>query len=110
MRIRWILILTLILLIGCRKDKQPQIPYVYVNYQLYPNSLDYIPIGGHKYLNGGYRGIVIYRLLDDQFAVYERCCPYDPEKTNAKVTVMASGNTCVDSDCMSKFILMNGTP
>ena len=106
-----LIILSLVIILpGCRKDKQPQIPYVYVNYQLYPNSLDYIPIGGHKYLTGGYRGIVIYRLLDDQFAVYERCCPNDPEKTNAKVTVMSSGSTCIDSVCMSKFILMNGTP
>ncbi len=95
---------------GCGKEKRPLIPYVYVNLTLYPNTLDYIPVSGHLYVKAGYRGIVIYRLLPDEFAVYERCCPYDPEKTGARVTVDASGITCTDSICMSKFILYDGTP
>ncbi len=95
---------------GCNKEKQPLIPYVYVNIPLYPNSLDFIPIGGYKYVNGGYRGIVVYRFLEDQFGVYERCCPFDPEKPNSRISVDASGTTCVDSVCMSKFILYDGSP
>ena len=68
------IILFLMVVAGCGKDNQPQIPYVYVSLQLYPNSLDYIPTGGYKYIeNAGYRGIVIYRLLPDEFRVYERC-------------------------------------
>jgi len=110
MRIALTFLLVLLFVSGCRKEKQPQIPYVYVNLQLYPNSLDYIPVGGHKYFNGGFRGIVVYRSLEEQFEVYERCCPYDPQKTNAKVSVNANGTTCLDSICMSKFILMDGTP
>lgn len=110
MRIIVVIILLLLVVPGCNKDKQPQIPYVYVNLQLYPDSLDYIPVGGYKYINGGYSGIVIYRFLSDQFAVYERCCPYDPEKTGARITVNPAGTTCTDSVCMSKFILYDGTP
>ena len=49
-------------------------------------------------------------MLPDQFSVYERCCPYDPEKTGARVSADKSGTTCVDSVCMSKFILYDGTP
>ncbi len=109
-----ILILTILLLLvvpGCRKDKQPLIPYVYVNIQLFPDSMDYIPEGGFKYIDyAGYRGIVIYRLLHEQFMVYERCCPFDPEKTGARVTVDVSKSTCSDSVCKSKFILYDGSP
>lgn len=110
MRILAVLILLLLVVPACKKDNQPQIPYVYVNLQLYPNSLDYIPQGGYKYVNAGYRGIVIYRFLNEQFSVYERCCPYDPEKPGAMITVDPSGSTCIDSVCMSKFILYDGTP
>jgi len=95
---------------GCDKEKQPLIPYVYVNIPLYPNSLDFIPVGGYKYVNGGVKGIVVYRFLENEFGVYERCCPYDPEKTNARITVDPSGTTCVDSACMSKYILYDGSP
>jgi len=110
MRILIAIILLLLVVPACNKDNQPQIPYVYVNLMLYPNTLDYIPVGGYRYENAGYRGILIYRLLPDEFAVFERCCPYDPEKTGARVSVDASGLQCTDSVCMSKFILLNGTP
>lgn len=110
MRILIAIILLLLVVPACNKDNQPVIPYVYVNLQLYPNSLDYIPIGGYIYVNGGYRGIIVYRFLQDQFMVYERCCPYDPEKEGARVSVESSLSTCVDSVCMSKFILYDGTP
>jgi len=110
MRVLIAIILLLMIAPGCGKDKRPLIPYVYVNLQLYPNTLDYVPVGGYKYVTGGYRGIVIYRMLPDEFAVYERCCPYDPEKTGARVSVDPSGSTCTDSVCMSKFILYDGTP
>lgn len=95
---------------ACEKDKQPLIPYVYVDLILYPNTLDYVPVGGYKLVNAGYRGIVIYRMLMDEFMVYERCCPYDPEKTGAQIIVDPSGTTAVDSVCMSKFILLDGSP
>lgn len=48
MRIIVVIILLLLVVPGCNKEKQPQIPYVYVNLQLYPNSLDYIPVSGYK--------------------------------------------------------------
>jgi hypothetical protein len=110
MRVLAVIFLFILLSMGCGRDKQPSIPYVYVSLQLYPNDMDLIPVGGYKYFNGGYRGIVIYRMLSDQFAVYERCCPYDPEKANALVTVDASGSTCTDPVCKSRFILYDGTP
>jgi len=105
-----VIILLLFLIPGCGKDNRPVIPYVYVSLQLYPNTLDFIPVGGYIYKNEGYRGLIIYRMLPEEFAVYERCCPYDPEKTGAMVSVDASSSTCTDPVCNSKFILYDGTP
>lgn len=110
MRILIMLILLLLVVPGCDKEKQPLIPYVYISLQLYPDSMDYIPEGGYKYVNAGYRGIIVYRFLHDQFMVYERCCPYDPENTEAIIKVDPSGSTCIDSACMSKFVLYDGSP
>lgn len=110
MRKRWAVILLLLAVLGCGKEKQPQIPYAYLSLQLYPNSLDYIPVGGYKYIeNNGYRGLLIYRLLPDEFRVYERCCPNDPQVTNARVSVESSGITCACPVCKSQFILFDGT-
>lgn len=105
-----LVILLLFLMSGCGKDNRPVIPYVYVSLQLYPNTLDFIPVGGYIYKNEGYRGLIIYRLLPEEFAVYERCCPYDPEKTGAVVSVDTASSTCTDPVCNSKFILYDGTP
>jgi hypothetical protein len=96
---------------SCRKDKQrPVIPYVYVSIQLYPNSLDYIPISGWVYSTGGYRGLIIYRMTENEFMVYERTCPYDPDKDCARVKVESSGITAIDSCCGSRYVLTDGSP
>lgn len=95
---------------SCRKESQPDIPYIYIDRTLYPNTLDYIPTGGYAYINDGYRGLLIYRLLPDEFKVYERCCPYDPHQSFAVVRVENSGLTCIDTVCGSRYILTDGSP
>lgn len=106
-----IILLLIIPLSSCKKDKQtPVIPYVYVNLQLYPNNLDYIPVSGSVYVTGGYRGLIVYRMNTDEFLAYERCCPYDPDKDCARVQVEKSGITAVDSCCGSRYILTDGSP
>jgi nitrite reductase/ring-hydroxylating ferredoxin subunit len=98
-------------LISCRKDKQsPPIQPVYVNIQLYPNTLDYIPISGWRYVTGGNRGLIVYRMTSDQFMAYERTCPYDPQKEFARVNVNSTGIIAVDSVCGSQFVLTDGSP
>ena len=109
-RILAVIILLLLVVPGCKEDNRPLIPYVYVSLSLYPNTMDYINTMGYKYVNAGYRGIVVFRMSQDQFMVYERCCPFDPDKAGAKITVDQSSITCIDSVCMSKFILTDGTP
>jgi hypothetical protein len=111
MRILIAIILFLLVVPGCRKENnQPVIPYAMVNLQVYPNTLDYINVSGYKYVNGGYRGIIVFRISQSDFMVYERCCPYDPEKTGASVTVDPSIFTLTDSVCGSKFVITDGSP
>lgn len=104
-------ILVFFFVVSCRKDKQkPEIPYVVVNIQLYPNTLDYISVSGWVYVTGGYRGLIVYRMTDNDFMAYERTCPYDPDKDCARVEVESSNITAVDSCCGSQYILTDGSP
>lgn len=100
-----------IFLVSCRKDSpQNRVPYVPVNIQLYPNSLDFIPVSGWVYVSGGNRGLVVYRMSEIEFFAYDRTCPYDPENLAARVRMEPSDITVVDTICGSKFILTTGYP
>ena len=68
-RILVVIILLLLVVPGCKEDNRPLIPYVYVSLSLYPNTMDYINTMGYKYVNAGYRGIVVFRIAQDQFMV-----------------------------------------
>lgn len=106
-----LLFLLNMLFVSCRKDSEDsRVPYVYVNFQLYPNSLDFIPVSGWVYSTGGNRGIVIYRMTDDQFFAYDRTCPHDPENLSARVRVESSGMSVIDTVCGSRFTLTDGYP
>lgn len=98
---------------SCNKDEKQQgiIPNVYVNFELYPNSINPIPVSTWIYVNDqGYRGIIVYRYDQNTFLAYERTCPYDPEKSCAVVEADESSITAVDSCCMSRFLLTDGSP
>jgi nitrite reductase/ring-hydroxylating ferredoxin subunit len=109
------LMIAFFLLTGCKKNENNpstgQIPDVYVNFNRYPNTIDYIPTGGWLYVeNQGYRGVIIYRLDQFTFFAYERTCPYDPQNECARVEVDQTGIILVDSCCMSKYNILDGMP
>jgi nitrite reductase/ring-hydroxylating ferredoxin subunit len=105
-----------VLISACKKDQeeqQPEIPYVYVNFAVMPNSTQYIELnspGGYVTVTGGYRGIIIYRKTESEFMAYERACPYDPTSDSARIQVDVSSITCTCPRCKSKYILLDGTP
>jgi nitrite reductase/ring-hydroxylating ferredoxin subunit len=97
--------------VACDKGKEEtSIPYVYVNFTIYPNTLDFIPDGGWVYVTGGYKGIIIYRHLHDEFLAFERACPFDPLEDDARVEVESSGIIATDPNCGSRFLLTDGSP
>lgn len=108
------IILIAILFVSCNKNEDPNqglIPNVYVSFYLYPNTIDFIPIATWKYIeNEGHRGIIIYRINDFTFNAYERTCPYDPQKDCARVEADLNSNIFIDSCCMSKFNIIDGSP
>jgi nitrite reductase/ring-hydroxylating ferredoxin subunit len=95
------------------KNSNPgsEIPNVYVNFYLQPNTIDFMQTQGWKYYNEeGYRGVIVYRLDQDNFYAYERTCPYDAQKDCARVEVTNSGVLMVDSCCMSYYSILDGMP
>ncbi len=107
----WLLLILPMLFVACGKDAdKTSIPYVYVNFTIYPNTLDFIPDGGWVYVTGGYKGIIIYRSFHDEFLAFERTCPFDPLEDNARVEVETSGLLAFDTNCGSRFFLTDGSP
>jgi len=104
----------LFLITGCKKEEQAiDIPYVYVNFSLNPNSTEYINlnvVNGWETVTGGYQGILIFRSSINEFVAFERACPYDPLTPGAQIRVEASGITCFCPICKSRFIMTDGTP
>ena len=102
------------LAISCKKEAQPpEIPYIYVNFSLNPNSTQYLQlnaVNGWETVYGGYNGILIFRKTINEFVAFERACPYDPLASGAQIKVDKSGITCYCPVCGSKFIMIDGTP
>ena len=95
----------------CKKDSST-IPNVAVDFYVYlsqPSSIKLNSVGGWMYSNGGVKGIIVYRRSNDEFAAYERDCPYDPNETSAKIEVDASNIIALDKRCGSKFNLLDNT-
>lgn len=99
---------------GCAKEQdRTEIPYVYVNFSLDPNSTQYInlnAVNGWETVFGGYNGILIFRRSVNEFVAFERACPHDPLTEGAQVRVEESGITCQCPVCGSRFIMTDGTP
>lgn len=102
---------------ACQRQYPVNIPYVTFDYTI--NILDplYVnlqAVGGSVLIDGGSRGIIIYRVSIEQFNAYERHCPYDSENACGKVDFDSSGillvdNDCGGSGCGSKFNIIDGS-
>lgn len=120
------LILLLVLIsigfLSCDKNEGPEIDPGYVNIFIQPNSTEYIELnspGGWVYLyaNPPSRGIIVYRLSQDEFKAYERtptynpdeCCVYEPVVECARIVVDESGILANDTCSGSQYILLDGS-
>jgi nitrite reductase/ring-hydroxylating ferredoxin subunit len=66
--------------------------------------------GGFVYIEGGYRGIILYREGENSFRAYERACPHHPEENCAVVQVDISSLFMIDRCCKSTFNFSDGQP
>ena len=101
-----VLLMVLVSLFSCKKKKDESaannpVPYVSVNYTLYPDDPIYFKIqsiGGWMYIdNVGINGIIVYRKSMEEFFVIERTSSYLPGNPAAKVKVMSDNFILRDS-------------
>ena len=106
-----ILVMSFMLLLHSECNKQDEIPYVFVNFELNiydPDFSELQTVGGYVNLNGGYKGIIIYRRSIDEFMAYDRSCTYLPHEPCEKVTVDNSTLFAECECCGSKFMMYDG--
>ncbi len=117
MKLRYLLfILTAILSFGCKKYNQtpvPNIPFD-ITLDIYLPSYDALNgVGGWAYYNNaGSKGIIIYRRAIDEFVVFDRHSPADPNGTCATPLFPTSDNFLVLKDTCNNatFSLYDGSP
>ena len=88
------------------------IPNVPVNIQVNLQSITYSKLtvdNGWVYLNGGNRGIILYRASSTSYLAFERTCTYYPNNACALVKVAQSNFYMTDTCCSSVFDF-TGTP
>jgi nitrite reductase/ring-hydroxylating ferredoxin subunit len=107
-----ILLISLLFASSCKDENPYRIPYVLVNFYVYPNGIDSdLGVSRFKYFTRvGYRGIMVYRMTTDQFFAYDRACTFDSDNLTAIVAVDPSGLFAVCPVCGSKYMLTDGYP
>jgi len=75
---------TILLASSCNKNgvnPVPNIPFDITIDITLPSYSNLIGVGGWAYVNGGSRGIIVYRRAIDEFVAFDRHSPADPEGT-----------------------------
>lgn len=110
---RYVLLLCLLVFsFSCQKDAEhATIPTVTVDIYVDVTSTIYMQlgmVGGYEYIVGGYKGIVVYRLSEDEFVAFDRACSYDPTNS-CRLQMNSTGIELEDSCCTSKFEIIDGS-
>lgn len=110
--LRYLLIVVILLFSATQCNKQEPVPFVFVNFELNIYDPDFSAlqtVGGYVHLNGGYKGIIIYRRSFEEFMAYDRSCTYQPMEPCEVVTVDEKSGMYAKCDCCgSKFMLYDG--
>lgn len=107
--------LLLIIVIGfysCRKENENGVPNTAVDLYLYTSNPSFVnlnAVGGWVYINGGVRGILVYRKSISEFMAYDRNCTYQSNDVCATVYVDSSNIIATDTCCNSQFSIYDGT-
>ena len=92
-------------------DPVPFIPFVdiVINLNL-PEFIGLRSDGGYAEVDGGVRGIIVYRVNSSAYLAYERNCSFRPNEACATVNVHNSGLFMIDPCCNSSFNFSDGNP
>ena len=108
-----LLFLGIILIAACSKDKESSIPSVPVNIRLNLDNPAYTQlnsVGGSITIEGGNRGIIVYRRGQADFVAIERTCAYQSSDTCAYVSIDSAISTVGCRCCSSRYQLLDGAP
>lgn len=106
------LLLTIALLVGCKRDRPGGVPLTPVDIAINVNNPAYVDLavpGGWLYLTGGSLGIIVYRRSPEEFVAMDRHCPYQTEEL-CRVFVDESEVIARDTLCCgSAFLITDGS-
>lgn len=109
------ILILLVMLAGCTPelddDPIPYIPFneIFININL-PEYTNLRMTGGFQEINGGVRGIILYRKDQNNIFAFERNCSFQPNQACATVNVHSSGLFMTDPCCNSNFSFNEGFP
>ncbi len=112
-------LLPAIMATSCNKDDENnEVDVGYVNIVINPNSTEYLElntVGGWLYLiaNPPSRGVIVYRLSQDEFKAYERTPPHKPDECcrDGICTRLIVDFPFVEDTCLSQdFQILDGSP
>ena len=111
----FLFLFSLFIFSGCNKNnKQNPVPNLSfdltINIDL-PSYSQLVGVGGYTYVNGGSRGIIVYRKATDAFVAFDRHSPQDPEGTCPQPLTPNIDNFLELNDTCSgaKFSLYDGS-
>ncbi|MNK28067.1 hypothetical protein D3C87_464360 [compost metagenome] len=101
--------------VSCRKNRVHPVPSIAFEIQVdmnLPTYQELTNVGGWAYVNGGLKGIIIYRQSVDVFVAWERMSPEDPEMKCESGLVPDSTNFLRLNDPCSNavFSMYDGSP
>jgi len=112
------------LITACNKENGDRLPLPPIDITIDPNSTIYQELniaGGWMYLDetdgaeSPSRGIIVYRLTEDQFLAFERTPPFKPDSCcNAAKTIctalIVDFPYVMDTCTISKYLILDGSP
>jgi nitrite reductase/ring-hydroxylating ferredoxin subunit len=102
----------MIIIGGCKKENDNNVPNTPVDIYLYTNNPSFVNVsvvGGWVYITGGVRGILVYRKSNTEFMTYDRNCTYQSSEPCATVVVDNTNIIATDSCCNSRFSIYDGS-
>lgn len=101
--------------VSCRKNTNNPVPNVPVDVTIdlgLPSYYALQGVSGYAFVNGGSRGIIVYRKALDQFVAFDRHSPADPNGSCPLPLYPKPSNflELIDSCNSARFSLYDGSP
>ncbi len=115
MKIFFAISLLLLSMLSCDDTPHnPNVPNVYINFSIEPNSTMYYElnaVSGHLEVSAPWpsRGIIIYRYSQDEFKAYERQSPNEPDACGESSRMIVEFPFVVDTCLDVKYSILDGS-